>query len=264
MSVQAITAAFAVQGVSPSEKLLLLALANYADADGECWPSQTTLTFDTGLSERTIRTALASLEASGLLSRQRRNRPNGSRTSDLITLTLPETIAARPDQPTGKSRQAYRQMSPDLPANVAPLTTLEPSENRQRIDAVERASASDWPEGNPAAVLVDEIASPWLDPQKTPGLILTAGRVSSWRREGASWSDDVLPVVKAVCSRRKAAVGSWQFFDAAISQSIANNRAGLSIPEARAGPESLSDRIQAERDEAKRLAFARMDAQQHG
>ena len=128
MSVQAITAAFAVQGVTPSEKLLLLALANYADADGECWPSQATLTHDTGLSERTIRTALASLEGAGLVSRERRNRPNGSRTSDLITLTLPATIAVRPNKPTGKIRQAYRQMPPNLPATVAPPTTFEPSE----------------------------------------------------------------------------------------------------------------------------------------
>lgn len=127
MSVQAITAAFAVQGVSPSEKLLLLALANYADSDFECWPSQKTLTFDTGLSERTIRTAMGSLEGAGLISRERQNRPNGSRTSDLITLTLPAITAVRSEAPTGKKRHTYRQSSPDLPANVAPLTTLEPS-----------------------------------------------------------------------------------------------------------------------------------------
>lgn len=157
-----------------------------------------------------------------------------------------------------------------LKNNVVPLAGAtfspkqpEPEPEPKKIDDVEREGANDWPDGNPADVLVNEIASPWLDPQKTPGLVQTAGRVSAWRREGASWRNDVIPVVTAVCQRRRGPVGSWQFFDAAISQSIANNRAGLTIPEARAGPESLTDRMEAERVEARRLAFARMDAQ-HG
>jgi hypothetical protein len=140
MSVQAITAAFAVQGVSPSEKLLLLALANYADAGGQCFPSQVTLTHDTGLSERTIRTAFGSLKALGLLQVERRNRANGSRTSSKITLTLPAMVAARAEKPTGKIRQAYRQSSPNLPATVAPPTTFEPSEEPS-VEPLEAAQA---------------------------------------------------------------------------------------------------------------------------
>jgi DNA-binding MarR family transcriptional regulator len=161
MSVQAITSAFAVQGVSPSEKLLLLALANYADADGECWPSQTTLTFDTGLSERTIRTALASLESAGLLSRERRSRPNGSRTSDLITLTLPENIAARSDKPTGKLRQAYRQSSPNLPATAAPPTTFEPSEEPS-VEPLEAAQAQPQAKPDPKGTRLPDEWTPQL------------------------------------------------------------------------------------------------------
>lgn len=140
MSVQAITAAFAVQGVSPSEKLLLLALANYADASGQCFPSQVTLTHDTGLSERTIRTALGNLKALGLVQIERRNRANGSRTSSKVTLTLPAMVAARDVKPTGKIRQAYRQSSPNLPANVAPPTTFEPSEEPSE-EPIEAAQA---------------------------------------------------------------------------------------------------------------------------
>lgn len=40
MSVQAMTAAFALKVENPTAKLVLLALANYADQDGRCWPSQ--------------------------------------------------------------------------------------------------------------------------------------------------------------------------------------------------------------------------------
>ena len=134
MSVQAITAAFAIQGVSPSEKLTLLALANYADQDGRCWPSQVTLTHDTGLSERTVWAAMQRLEAAGLISRERRRRSDGYRTSDLVTLTLPATIADR-ENLTRKSREPYPQILQTLPATVAGQEPSgEPSEEPLEID----------------------------------------------------------------------------------------------------------------------------------
>lgn len=40
MSVQAITLALSVPAGSPSAKCVLLALANYANERGQCWPSQ--------------------------------------------------------------------------------------------------------------------------------------------------------------------------------------------------------------------------------
>ena len=126
MSVQAITAAFAVQGLAPSEKLTLLALANYADQDGRCWPSQVTLSHDTGLSERTIWSALKKLEDAGLLERVKRRRQDGYRTSDRFTLIFIAT-AASDGNLTRKSRQPHSQMASTLLAVVARPTTLEPS-----------------------------------------------------------------------------------------------------------------------------------------
>lgn len=86
MSVQAISAAFATSGLSPSEKLLLLALANYAGPKMTCFPSHSTLAEDTGMSERNILRIFKQLEARGLVSRKAQKRGNKSRTSDLITL----------------------------------------------------------------------------------------------------------------------------------------------------------------------------------
>ena len=86
MSVQAISAAFATTGLSPSEKLLLLALANYAGPKMTCFPSHSTLAEDTGMSERNILRIFKQLEARGLVSRKAQKRGNRSRTSDLITL----------------------------------------------------------------------------------------------------------------------------------------------------------------------------------
>lgn len=150
-------------------------------------------------------------------------------------------------------------------ARVLPKHSSEPEPEPERIvGVVAREREEDWPEGDPAKALLSVVSSPWLDPMKTPGLVLSAGRVSAWRREGASWTEDVVPVVTASCLKRRSPVGSWQFFDAAIAQSIANNRAKLTIPEAREAGSSVNimDRMAADRAEAKRLAWARLDAEE--
>lgn len=87
MSVQSITAALAVQGVTSSEKLLLIVLANYADHNMQCWPSHSRLAHDTCLSQRNILRIFASLEAKGYLTRKARYRKN-VRTSDMISIHI--------------------------------------------------------------------------------------------------------------------------------------------------------------------------------
>lgn len=120
----------------------------------------------------------------------------------------------------------------------------------------------DWPSGDLVDALVAEIASPWLDPTKSPGLITTGGRLTAWRREGASWLHDVVPVVRGLCASRNQLVTSWKFFDAAIGRSIADNRRALEIPEATGPPRlvSLTDRITAEKAEARRRTLKMLGA----
>lgn len=132
MSVQAITQALAIQGVSPSEKLLLMVLANYADADFSCWPSVKRLCADTGMGERTVQRSLKSLESAGLVKRDERRRPDGSRTSDRLTLVFDGGANLTP--PPANLSPTPRQIDttpPQIchppPANLAPLTSFEPS-----------------------------------------------------------------------------------------------------------------------------------------
>jgi DNA-binding MarR family transcriptional regulator len=130
MSVQAIALSLKAQGLKPSEKLLLLALANYADDAMKCWPSHKTLAADTGLTQRTILTTFKRLEAAGLLARKPRPRADGSRASDIITLKLGgETIAPRGEMvapPVGKPLRGGGEM-------VSPLTTFEPSTEPSKV-----------------------------------------------------------------------------------------------------------------------------------
>lgn len=128
----------------------------------------------------------------------------------------------------------------------------------------------DWPEGDLVEVLVQQVASPRLDPAKSQGLLLTSGRLAAWRREGASWEFDVLPVVRAACAKARTPIGRWTYFDTAIAQSIADNRRALEIPEARAphasSGKSIVERIADDNAEARRKAFELLDARQaqHG
>lgn len=130
MSVGAITAAFALQGVSPSEKLVLLALANYADENGRSYPSQRRLAADTGLTDRTIRKVLTDLEGRGLLGRMERLRSDGSRSSDIITLCLDAPISGGAEIISG----GVRKPLPGGAETASALTTFEPSSNPEGTD----------------------------------------------------------------------------------------------------------------------------------
>ena len=66
MSWQATAWAVKQTAGSPSAKLLLLTLANYADADGCCWPSQEVLAVDTEQSVDTVQRRLKKLIDAGL------------------------------------------------------------------------------------------------------------------------------------------------------------------------------------------------------
>lgn len=68
MSVAAMSWAAGVRGVSGTQKLVLMVLANRANAAGECWPSVPGLAADCCISERATRNALRELEAVGLVT----------------------------------------------------------------------------------------------------------------------------------------------------------------------------------------------------
>ena len=77
MSIQAVAWAIRQRVGSPTGKVLLMCLANYADENGECWPSQTTISNEAELGERATRDWLKTLEESGFIERRRRNRADG-------------------------------------------------------------------------------------------------------------------------------------------------------------------------------------------
>jgi hypothetical protein len=71
---------------SSSAKAVLMALCSIVNDDGVGFPSQQRIADDTELSIRSVKRAMDDLETRGMLSRERRYRENGYRTSDLITV----------------------------------------------------------------------------------------------------------------------------------------------------------------------------------
>ncbi|HEY1071491.1 helix-turn-helix domain-containing protein [Brevundimonas sp.] len=261
MSVQAITWALEQTCATATEKAVLLVVANYVGPDGTTFVGQETISEQACCSIKTVERSLAAFEKAGWIERERRHRKDGSRTSDLIISKGPKHPERREnDQTDNKSGrrapnrhpvQTKQTSCPNLPDTVSGPTSFEPLEEPLGEDAVaarEPANdpvpvaqvvetvVSDWPEGDArhhAELLSRAAKTIRLDPSRQPGLTTTLGRLAAWRRDGASWEHDVLPVVTTIAAKPGQPISSWKFFDAPIAQSIADNRQALNIPEAR-------------------------------
>ena len=88
MSIEALNWAWSVPDVSPAQKLVLLALANYADERGKCWPSIRTVSNRTCLGRRTVTRALETLGRAGLIKSGQRSRDDGSQSSNTYNLPI--------------------------------------------------------------------------------------------------------------------------------------------------------------------------------
>ena len=109
-------------------RVVLGALADRADKQGQCWPSQATIAADTGLAVRTVRLVLAELTAAEVIQRMPRGNRLGGRATDLITLNLGRdfdllTVAETPSEEcpfaaadAAKGAEGYRQIKDGLAA----------------------------------------------------------------------------------------------------------------------------------------------------
>lgn len=110
------------QALAPPAKLLLMALADRADAQGVCWPSIPTLAQQCRLSPRTVQRLLQELAAAALLRTEPRFRADGSRTSNRYSLALGGGENLTPPPDTADRCPCHRcQGAPDRA--VTPRTT---------------------------------------------------------------------------------------------------------------------------------------------
>ena len=77
-------------GLTPTKKFILVLLGNYADEKDECFPSHKHLAKRVGLKDsKSVQKTIKQFEQLGWLKIKHRKKENGSYTSNLYTLTLP-------------------------------------------------------------------------------------------------------------------------------------------------------------------------------
>jgi hypothetical protein len=225
----------------PIAKLALIAIADHADENGYCWPSQGLLLERVRCSERALRDALKWLEGEGFMARKERRRGDGTRTSDGYLLAFQGDGKQGKKQPANSadSTAINRQIFPYQPADFAGHEP--PIEPPIDYHAEERAreTASDCRMTRQDAVRIEgllrEAAGVENDP--SPGLFVI-GPIWQAMQDGADIEADILPVIRSRCAKGFKP-RSWKYFLQAIADAKATR---LSQPEGRANdPPSRRD-----------------------
>ena len=113
MSVQAIDWALRlVKNVTPTQKLILICLANHAGPDGDCWPSQTVVSDYSGLSRDAVNKNMKELESLGLIASERRKDSDGRETTKKYRLKMPKSLGVVQNYSRGAEMRG--RCSPEL------------------------------------------------------------------------------------------------------------------------------------------------------
>lgn len=151
------------QKVPTAKKLLLVGLAWIADDCGVTFRSQKAIADRLGKDSRWVGEHIGELESQGFITRFRRHRANGSRTTDLIVLNGPRTedldlslysgildapIGGNAGEPIGGNAEAYRRKSVPLTAETGPPRSNS-LDNTPSPKKEQRVRADVPPEGFP-------------------------------------------------------------------------------------------------------------------
>ena len=136
MSLKAVTWAFE-QEIPPNEKIVLLALADYADEQGSSYPSMLTICRKASMSESTVRRMLTKLEERGLLVREERRTTGGAQQSNIYRIVRNPPVNLTPPSPPVTAD------SPPL-SRLEPITSTEPNNNKRARKGVAIPLPEDW------------------------------------------------------------------------------------------------------------------------
>jgi hypothetical protein len=88
MSFKAVAWAWEQRGLTPSQRIVLIGLAQHADKNGDCFPKVSSLADECELSQRAVELATKELSDRGIINVTRRKRQDGSLTSNLYRLNI--------------------------------------------------------------------------------------------------------------------------------------------------------------------------------
>lgn len=102
MSHEASTWAYAQQGLKMGAKFVLVTLADLADEEHSCYPGVSKIAQRTGASRSAVIEYIKTLVDAGLITKERRERKNGGRSSNRYYLTVREPSALTPESGLGQ------------------------------------------------------------------------------------------------------------------------------------------------------------------
>ena len=210
MSTYILSACWKLIGMSSTQKLVLISLADQANDDGVCWPSLKTMSSRTCLSERAIRDAMAKLVESKVLKIEHRFNSSNVYTIDTANYAPPAPTAA-PPAPTA---------APPAPTAAPPLRQMptnrnyEPSYN-PHITVNEPSLSADAQKTKKLglkdllALNIDkQYAQDWLEVRKVKRAALTQTAINLLIKEALIAKISVNDAVR-ICAEN-----SWQGFKA--------------------------------------------------
>ncbi len=150
MSLHALDWAFKLP-IPPTQKLVLLAMADHADAEGVCWPSVPNLCAKTSLARRTVFAMQAWLEAHGLIQKVEQGGGRGYSTRWRLAVGAEPIHPAAMDGVGISSRPARRKGAADAPirgkgAARAPFPENGASHAPETVHHMHQNGASHAPE----------------------------------------------------------------------------------------------------------------------
>ena len=179
MSTHILSACWALSGMSSTQKLVLISLADQANDDGVCWPSIPRTVKRTCLSERAVRAAIRELEMLGILETTSRSgtssvyKIDAKKYADLSSTPAPDAAPA-PDagNPGTTCRPPRHHVPPNRNRTIkepseagasAKTATADSQEYLERITKHERAN-------QPVTMSVT-----WKPSGQFPALLMRAG-----------------------------------------------------------------------------------------
>ena len=252
-----------MEGVTPTEMLLLLALADRANDDNVCWPGQASLAKKCNTTDRTVRRTLKALENKNLLKITHRQGEGEGRKTNIYTLTLegqPDNLSGGATGQIGKATgQSVRGGQPDIsdrqPDISGRATGHFKGGNRTQVSANTLVNTKEEPKEEPKDKKPDANFPDWLN-------MISWGEFEQHRKEIKKPLTDL---ARTKLFQTLSAL-DHQEQDGCISRSIENCWAGL-FPERKSGAkrngqqpfktalEKSADRMRAARDPIKAMEF---------
>lgn len=124
MSIELMNKAFKAN-LPPSSKLLLIALCDYANDDGICYPSLKTIRSKVNLGKTNITYILKSFELLNVIERSQRKRENGSYTSTVYTIRNIESISYNKFQKVYQEVKKYVKRSQNEQSPISDVVNMD-------------------------------------------------------------------------------------------------------------------------------------------